>query len=180
MDYKANIKYLKVGPRKMREVANVVRGKMVDEALSDLDYLKKRAAKYLAKSLRSAIAGAKNDHSAKEKLLKVKFLEVNEGPDFKRWRPVSRGMSHPYAKKTSHVRIVLTEVKSSKLTEVKPAPKKEVKPANPVEKKVAKSVQKGATKPVKKAKNINIGKVASSEAKLSSAIKSTKGRSSRG
>jgi len=109
MEYKAEIKYIKIGPRKMREVADVVRGKLVDEALSNLDYLKKNAAKYLAKSLRSAVAGAVKTHSAQENLLVVKLLEVNKGPDSKRWRPVSRGMSHPYVKRSSHIKIVLSE-----------------------------------------------------------------------
>lgn len=115
MDYKAEIKYLKVTPRKMREVAQVVRGKLVSEALVDLDFLKKRAAQSLATSLRSAINGASHNHSADEKLLQIKLLEINEGPDFKRWRPVSRGMSHPYIKRTCHVKIVLSEVKSKEL-----------------------------------------------------------------
>jgi len=109
MEYKTEIKYIKIGPRKMREVADVVRGKLVDEALSNLDYLKKNAAKYLAKSLRSAVAGAVKTHSAQENLLVVKLLEVNKGPDSKRWRPVSRGMSHPYVKRSSHIKIVLSE-----------------------------------------------------------------------
>ena len=113
MDYKADIKYLRVGVRKMREVADVVRDKMVNEALVDLNYLNKRAAPYLAKSLRSAVAGAKNAHSANEDLLVIKLLEINEGPDFKRWRPVSRGMSHPYARKTCHVRIILSDAKKA-------------------------------------------------------------------
>ncbi|NCN58533.1 50S ribosomal protein L22 [Candidatus Roizmanbacteria bacterium CG22_combo_CG10-13_8_21_14_all_38_20] len=119
MEYKAEIKYIKIGPRKMREVADVVRGKLVDEALSNLDYLKKNAAKYLAKSLRSAVAGAVKTHSAQENLLVVKLLEINKGPDSKRWRPVSRGMSHPYVKRSSHIKIVLSEKPKPKPKPVK-------------------------------------------------------------
>ncbi|MDP3983097.1 MAG: 50S ribosomal protein L22 [bacterium] len=126
MEYKTEIKYIKIGPRKMREVADVVRGKLVDEALSNLDYLKKNAAKYLAKSLRSAVAGAVKTHSAQENLLVVKLLEVNKGPDSKRWRPVSRGMSHPYVKRSSHIKIVLSEKPKPKLAKEVKEIKKEI------------------------------------------------------
>jgi len=126
MEYKTEIKYIKIGPRKMREVADVVRGKLVNEALSNLDYLKKNAAKYLAKSLRSAVAGAVKTHSAQENLLVVKPLEVNKGPDSKRWRPVSRGMSHPYVKRSSHIKIVLSEKPKPKLAKEVKEIKKEI------------------------------------------------------
>lgn len=114
MDINANIKYMRTSPRKLREVADIVRNKPLEQALVELKFIRKRAAGLLEKALKSALANAENNYSLNKKNLKIKFLEINEGPSFKRWRPVSRGVAHPYKKKTSHIKVVLTEKNGTK------------------------------------------------------------------
>lgn len=114
MDVNADIKYVRTSPRKLREVADIVRNKPLEQALVELKFIRKRAAGLLEKALKSALANAENNYSLNKKNLKIKFLEINEGPSFKRWRPVSRGVAHPYKKKTSHIKIVLTEKDGTK------------------------------------------------------------------
>lgn len=77
------------------------------EALENLRYMSQKAAMPLRKLLASAVASAKNNHSLNDQTLRIKSLVVNEGPTYKRWRPVSRGRAHPIMKRTSHLKIVL-------------------------------------------------------------------------
>jgi large subunit ribosomal protein L22 len=109
MDYRTEIKYIKTSPRKLREVADVVREQPLSKILVNLEFIEKRAAGVLKKAIKSAVSNAQNNHSVALDNLKLKVLEVNEGPRLKRWRPVSRGMAHPYQKKTSHIKIILTD-----------------------------------------------------------------------
>ena len=110
MEYQATAKYLRTSPRKLRLVADTVRGLPAKKALSVLSQMPKYAAKPLAKVIASAVANAKQ-RDAKEDTLQCTTIEVMEGPMLKRWRAVSRGRVHPYAKRMTHVRIVLTDEK---------------------------------------------------------------------
>jgi large subunit ribosomal protein L22 len=80
----------------------------VGQALILLSQMPKRAAKPLAVVIASAVANAKQ-RNAKEGDLRFKTIEVMEGPMLKRWRAVSRGRAHPYTKRMTHIRIVLTD-----------------------------------------------------------------------
>ena len=95
-------------PRKVRVVADALRGKKIAEAKHRLDVIVKRASTPLHKLLSSAIANAKN-LGVDIDTLKVKSIEVNSGKILYRRRPVSRGSAHPIKKRTSHVKIVLVE-----------------------------------------------------------------------
>lgn len=111
MIIKAEQKYLRTSARKLRLVADMVREiGSPRTALEYLVHIDKRAALPLVKVLKQAMANAKNNAGIKEDELKIKEITVNEGPFYKRFRPVSRGRAHSIKKRTSHIRVVLEEV----------------------------------------------------------------------
>lgn len=112
---RAELNNYRQSPRKVRVVADTVRGKRVEDALITLSFIPKRSALPLQRLLNSALANAKN-LSLSESLV-VKELRVDNGPILYRRRPRSRGMANPIRKRTSHVTAILAEL----------APKKEKK-----------------------------------------------------
>lgn len=110
----SKLKYLKIAPRKVRLVASLVRRKKVEEAQTILKFTVKRAAPNLLKLLNAAVADAKNNFQLDSSNLYISKITVDEGPKNKRWRARSRGIAAPIQKKTSHITIVLDEVKPSK------------------------------------------------------------------
>lgn len=111
MNTVAEGKNLKISTRKTRLVAQNFVGKKAVDSLESLRYQPKKAGLVIAKVLKSAIANATNNDKLDEKKLVIKEIVVNEGQDQKRWRPRSRGMAHPIIKKSSHIRVILEEVK---------------------------------------------------------------------
>ena len=112
MEVKTSLKYLRMAPRKVRMVVDLVRGMSVESAERYLAFSERKAAKPILKLLKSVIANAKNNFNFDEKKIKTLYIKkifVDEGPKLKRWRPVSRGSAHPIQKKTSHVNIILEE-----------------------------------------------------------------------
>lgn len=109
----ATLKQYRQSPRKVRLVADFVRGKTVKKAIDDVTHLPKRASDVFIKLLNSAVANAKNK-GLNEELLYVKEVRVDEGTTLSRWNPVSRGRAHPINKRTSHIYVVLGESKTSK------------------------------------------------------------------
>ena len=111
MEAIAKLKSCPMSARKMRLVADNVRGKDVDEALNILKYTKKEAAQWLEKTLLSAIANweYKNDMvvSADDYDLYIKTLLVDEGTMLKRFRPAPHGRAHRIRKRTNHLTIVV-------------------------------------------------------------------------
>jgi large subunit ribosomal protein L22 len=109
MEATASLKYLRITPRKVRVVADLIRGKKVDAALAQLAYAEKRAALPLAKLLRSAVANA--DQASKGQLdvdrLYVRELQVGQGPSLRRFMPRAMGRAFKVLKKTSHISIVI-------------------------------------------------------------------------
>jgi large subunit ribosomal protein L22 len=103
---KALVKNYRQSPRKVRLVADVVRGKKVDVALTELSFMPKRAADPVRKVVESALANAKDNSVATDNLI-VKEITVDEGVTLKRWRPKARGTAHPIRKRTSHIKVVL-------------------------------------------------------------------------
>jgi len=101
-----------MAPRKVRLVADLIRGKDVKEAKEVLSFCKRRAAKPLLKLLNSAISNAKHNFNLKEENLFVSKIMVDEGPRLKRIFPRSRGRADTIQKKMSHITIVLEEKKS--------------------------------------------------------------------
>ena len=108
MGYHAIHRYARIAPRKARLVANMIRGRRIDEAVTALEFSKKRAAWYFKAVLKSAIANAE-EQDANVQNLYVSESRVDEGPSLKRWRPKDRGRAHPYRKRSSHLRVALEE-----------------------------------------------------------------------
>lgn len=121
MKVSAKLRYLRIAPRKVRLVVDLIRGKSVEEAQTILNFTTKKAAQVLLKLLKSAIANAKTNFQLEEKNLYISKILVDEGPKYKRWMPRARGMATPIQKKTSHVTIVLDEIvkKPKKVKKVK-------------------------------------------------------------
>lgn len=108
MQYEATSKYIRTSTRKLRLVADAVRGLPVMAALAQLSAMPKMAAVPMGKVLSSAIANARVKQ-VKEETLTIKAIEVMGGPVMKRWHAVSRGQAHAFKKRMTHVRVVLTD-----------------------------------------------------------------------
>jgi large subunit ribosomal protein L22 len=103
------INEVRTSTRKIRIVADAVRGLPVAEAQDALSVINKRGAHDLDKALKSAIANAVNNSKLEKNNLVIRTIDVNEGQFLKRYRPSTRGRVHPYKRRTSHIRIVLEE-----------------------------------------------------------------------
>jgi large subunit ribosomal protein L22 len=103
------VKYIRIAPRKVRLVADNVKGKPVEQALNVLTFTPKKAARHLLKVLKSAVANAEQNPSVDVDTLFVKKIWVDEGPTLKRWRARAQGRAYRINKRTSHVTIVLDE-----------------------------------------------------------------------
>jgi large subunit ribosomal protein L22 len=103
----ASLKNYRISPRKVRVVANMIRGKSAVEAHHILLHADKKAKSPLNDLLASAVANAKNNFQIEADSLFVKEIRVDQGFVMKRQMPVSRGSAHPIKKRTSHVSIVL-------------------------------------------------------------------------
>ena len=109
MEVKASLKFARVGAQKARLVADVVRGKNVDDALKSLVFMNKKTAGMLKKLIESAVANADNKKTFDLDKLYVKKVWVDEGPSLKRWRPRAQGRAFGVKKKTSHINVILGE-----------------------------------------------------------------------
>jgi large subunit ribosomal protein L22 len=108
-EVRAVAKWIRTAPRKLRLVADMVRGKKATEAVTLLDFTNKRAARTLNKVIRSAIANAENNHELDSAKLVVSQLYVDQGPMFKRYLPKSRGRATPVLKYGSHITVVVRQ-----------------------------------------------------------------------
>ncbi len=118
MIIKAEQKYIRMSPRKVRLVANSIKGLNPKDAIVHLSFLKKAAAVPVAKTIKQAIANATNSN-LKEEDLRFKTIQVGEGATLKRWRAVSRGRAHKILKRSSHIKVIL-EAKEPEVTSEKP------------------------------------------------------------
>jgi len=100
-------KGVRVSPRKVSVVASLVRGRTVAEALVILEHTPRNSATPVTKAIMSARANADHNHNYKPDTLRITEISVTPGPRSKRFRPVSRGMAHPYQKRTSHIKVVV-------------------------------------------------------------------------
>ncbi|MFA5086522.1 MAG: 50S ribosomal protein L22 [Candidatus Paceibacterota bacterium] len=139
MAYKVELNHLHIAPRKVRLVADLVRGKKAEEARTILTFTVKRASEPMLKLLNSALSNAKSTKNVEAESLFISKVTVDEGPAGKRVLPKSRGRGEIVRKKTSHVTLVL-DVKREKeeKPDKKAAAKKtaEKKPAEKKDKKV--------------------------------------------
>jgi large subunit ribosomal protein L22 len=109
MDAKAIIRYTRMSPRKARIVANMIRGKDVDEAMAILRHQQRKAARIMRKLLVSAIANAHTNFSLDVDNLVVKQVQVDGGPIIKRFSPRAMGRANRLNRRTSHVTVVVGE-----------------------------------------------------------------------
>ncbi len=121
------LRYLRIAPRKVRLVADLMRGKQTEEAKDILSFTLKRGADPLLKLLNLAVADAQNNFQADSSNLYISEILVDEGPKYKRWRPRARGQAYQIQKKTSHITIFLEEIEKNKRVETKKENKKEIK-----------------------------------------------------
>lgn len=104
---RAVAKYIRTSPRKMRLVADLIRGKSAQEAWNMLEFTPKRAAGPMKKCLESAIANAQNNNDIPADSLTVHRVMVDEGPTLKRFTPRARGRASAIKKRTSHITIIV-------------------------------------------------------------------------
>ncbi len=108
MAWSAKHRYARISARKVRLIADMIRGRHVQDALDILKFTPNRAAGMVAKVLTSAIANA-NEAEADVDDLFVDEARVDEGPTIKRWQPKDRGRAHPINKRTSHITVIVDE-----------------------------------------------------------------------
>jgi large subunit ribosomal protein L22 len=107
MAAKAVVRHVRMSPRKMRIVANMVRGKRVDQAMNLLRLTPKKAAFVIRKLLVSAVANAEHQGEQDVDALLVKECSIDNGPILKRWMPRAMGRANRVQRRTSHVTIVV-------------------------------------------------------------------------
>jgi len=127
MEITAKLNYLHISPRKVRLVADLIRGKQIEEAHNLLRFTVKKASDPMLKLLMQAQANAKNNFKIDPSILYISKVTVDEGPKYKRWRARARGRAAEIQKKTSHITMILTEKegKIKKLTTIQKSEKKE-------------------------------------------------------
>lgn len=106
---KAIAKTVRIAPRKVRLVVDLIRGKQIGEAMAILKFTPKSASPVVEKVLKSAIANAEHNYDLDLENLYVSEAYVNEGPTMKRFRPRAKGSASPINKRTSHITIVVSE-----------------------------------------------------------------------
>lgn len=113
MQARSFVRGLSISPRKMRVVANLVRGKSVEQAVSMLDLMPKKAARLIAKAVRSAAANAddKSGGTVAIEELRVATISVDGGPVAKRWMPRSMGRANRILHRSSHLTVVVDDAR---------------------------------------------------------------------
>lgn len=109
MEVCAKLRYLRIAPRKVRLLADLIRGKTVKEAQTTLSFTVKKGALPLLKLLNQAVASASNNFQLNPTNLYISKIIVDSGPKYKRWRPRARGQAYEIQKKTSHITLILDE-----------------------------------------------------------------------
>lgn len=151
MEVKAQLRHLRISPRKVRLVAGLVRGMDVAPAVAQLRFMQKAAARPVLKLVESAVANAEHNFKLAESNLFIKTITVDGGPVLKRWRARAFGRAASIRKRSSHIMLVLDErageakgvaaavvAKKADKAEAKKAPAKKV------------AAKKPAAKPAKK------------------------------
>lgn len=105
----ATLKNARISARKVKIVADLIRGKDAKEALAIVKFTPKASSEIIEKLLKSAIANAENNHGMKSNNLYVAEIYANQGPTMKRIRPAAKGSAVRIRKRTSHITIVVRE-----------------------------------------------------------------------
>jgi large subunit ribosomal protein L22 len=109
MEVKAVARYVRISPHKARLVTELVKGKQVEEALTTLKFVRKKGARLVSKTLRSALANAEQNPNIDVDTLYIKRIFVDEGPTMKRWRARAMGRATRILKRSSHITVILDE-----------------------------------------------------------------------
>lgn len=110
-------KGVRMSPRKVGVVVDLVRGRTVADALVILEHVPRRSALPVLKTVKSAQANADHNHNMKPDTLKIVEISVTPGPRLKRFRPAAHGRALPFQRRTSHIRVVVDgEVRAPKKT----------------------------------------------------------------
>jgi large subunit ribosomal protein L22 len=109
MEVTARAKHIRTSPRKLRLIADTVRGKKVEEALIILRFLPSPSARTISKVVKSAAANAENNFEMTPSDLKIVSISVDGGPTLKRYRAGPRGRAKPILKRSSHITVVVAE-----------------------------------------------------------------------
>ena len=159
MEVRSIYRYAKISPFKVREVTREIQGLSVSAALDLLAFTPKKAAFLIGKTLKSAVANAENNANMRVDTLVVKEAIVGEGPTMKRMMPRARGSGSRILKRSSHIRIILSDeipintrvARKARAEQEKKAAKKEVKDGEGAEKSTT-AVEKKQTKAKKSGK----------------------------
>jgi len=109
IEARAELRYARISARKVKIVADLIRGKNADEALAIVKFTPKASSKIIEKLLKSAIANAENNHNMSRERLYISEIYANQGPTLRRIRPAAKGSAVRIRKRTSHITIVLSE-----------------------------------------------------------------------
>ena len=109
LEAKATLRYARISSRKVKIVADLIRGKKVDEALAIVKFTPKASSEIIEKLLKSSIANAENNHGMNRGNLIVSEIYANQGPTLKRIRPAAKGSAVRIRKRTCHITIVVKE-----------------------------------------------------------------------
>lgn len=162
MEVKASLKHLRMSPRKIRLVIDVIRKMPVDTALDQLRFMNKLAAEPVAKLIKSAIANATSVYDLERSNLYIKEIRSDEGVMLKRWMPRAQGRATSIRKRGCHLNLILSEIKDSGKKE-----KKVVKADEPMKlEKLAKEGEKATKGAVVKAEREQGKKAAGEKAKM--------------
>lgn len=109
MEVKANTKYLPISPRKLKLVCDQVRGMSAEQALIVLEFMPKKGAEFVRKTVASALANAENNFDLDRDVMYISQIWAAEGPKFKRFKAGARGRYKPRVKRQSHLWVTLAE-----------------------------------------------------------------------
>lgn len=127
MEAKATAKYVRMSSTKLKPVADLVRGKKLNEALTILKFTSGKASLLVEKVVQSAAANAENNHDLNPDNLYISEITTNKGPVMKRWRAGAQGRASRINHRTSHISVVLRPIPGTDALIAKPKPEKPAK-----------------------------------------------------
>lgn len=107
-NWKSSHKFARIAPRKARLVIDTIRGQWCNDALEQLRFNRRRAARMIEAVLKSAMVSADEQEADMRRLI-IQEARIDGGPYLRRWRPKDRGRAHPIAKRTSHIEVTVSE-----------------------------------------------------------------------
>jgi large subunit ribosomal protein L22 len=132
MEVTSTTKYVRLSPKKARDVAREIQGLPVSAALDILTYTPKKAAFLISKTLRTAIADAENNFELDTNSLVIKEAVIGAGPTLRRFKPRAKGAAGPILRRTSHISITVTGAPPEKKRRSAPRKATAAQPAEPV------------------------------------------------